>query len=62
MRFNIGNTSLVQNRSLVNGKTTVWAKCEYENPTGSHKDRAYLAMIEDLEAVNRLITPPQKRL
>jgi cysteine synthase len=25
--------------------TGVWLKCEHENPTGSHKDRAYWSMI-----------------
>lgn len=26
----------------------VWLKCEHENPTGSHKDRAYRAMLKAL--------------
>jgi cysteine synthase A len=51
----IGNTSLVQLRHIVPracGK--VFVKLEWENPTGSMKDRTALAMISRAEADGRL--------
>ena len=51
----IGNTSLVQLRSVVPPDCAkVFAKLECENPTGSLKDRAALAMISSAEADGRL--------
>ena len=51
----IGNTSLVRLRSVVPpGCADVWAKLEWENPTGSVKDRMALAVIERAEADGRL--------
>src|SRR5919202_5817274 len=46
----IGGTSLVALRALApeNG-AEIWVKLEYENPTGSMKDRMALAMIEGAE-------------
>jgi cysteine synthase A len=44
----IGNTSLVGLR------TGIWAKLEWENPTGSMKDRMARAVIERAEAGGRL--------
>ena len=46
----IGNTALVRLRRLVpaNG-AELWLKLEYQNPTGSMKDRMALAMIEGAE-------------
>jgi cysteine synthase A len=46
----IGNTTLVRVRHLApaNG-AELWLKLEYENPTGSMKDRMALAMIEGAE-------------
>ncbi len=46
----IGNTPLVQLRRCVpaNG-AELWLKLEYQNPTGSMKDRMALAMIEGAE-------------
>lgn len=42
----IGNTSMVSlNRVVPRGRGTVYAKLEWENPTGSMKDRAAEAMI-----------------
>ena len=32
----------------------LWAKCEFVNPSGSHKDRIYLAMFQEAEARGRL--------
>ena len=51
----IGNTSLVQLQKVVppNG-AKIFAKLEWENPTGSMKDRAAQAMISRAEADGRL--------
>src|SRR5919205_3619418 len=50
MLATIGNTPLVRLRALApaNG-AEVWVKLEYENPSGSMKDRMALAMIEGAE-------------
>jgi cysteine synthase A len=46
----IGNTSLVQLRNVVPaGSAKIYAKLEWENPTGSMKDRSALAMISRAE-------------
>src|ERR1039458_5270168 len=46
----IGNTPLVRINSLnPNPKTTIYAKIEGVNPTGSIKDRIAVAMIEQAE-------------
>lgn len=51
----IGNTSLVQLRRVVPpGCAKIFAKLEWENPTGSMKDRAALAMISRAEEDGRL--------
>ena len=51
----IGNTSLVQLRSVVPPAcASVLAKLEWENPTGSMKDRAAQAMISRAEEDGRL--------
>jgi cysteine synthase A len=51
----IGNTSLVQLRRVVPpGCAELWAKLEWENPTGSMKDRMARAVIERAEADGRL--------
>lgn len=47
----IGNTPLVQVRPPDGSSVRILAKCEFVNPTGSHKDRIYHRMI--LEAENR---------
>src|SRR5262245_52878402 len=42
----VGNTSIVQLRKVVpEGCASVWAKLEWENPTGSMKDRMASAVI-----------------
>src|SRR2546425_622036 len=47
----IGNTSLVQLQRIVPpGSARVFAKLEWENPTGSMKDRMALAAISKAEA------------
>lgn len=51
----IGNTSLVQlNKVVPAGCARIFAKLEWENPTGSMKDRAALAMISRAEEDSRL--------
>ena len=51
----IGNTSLVRLRKVVPaGCARIAVKLEWENPTGSMKDRAALAMIGGAEADGRL--------
>jgi cysteine synthase A len=51
----IGNTSLIQLRKIVpsNG-AQIFVKCEWENPTGSMKDRMAQAAIARAEADGRL--------
>lgn len=52
----IGNTSLVQLHKVVpNGCSKIFVKLEWENPTGSMKDRAAQAMISRAEGNGRLI-------
>lgn len=51
----VGNTSMVQLRRVVPpGCAKIFAKLEWENPTGSMKDRAALAMISKAEEDGRL--------
>ena len=51
----IGNTSLVGLRKVVpQGCGNIFAKLEWENPTGSMKDRAAQAMISQAENDGRL--------
>lgn len=51
----IGNTSLVQLRKVVPpGNARVFAKLEWENPTGSMKDRTAQAMVAKAEEDGRL--------
>ena len=52
----IGNTSLVRLRKVVPpGAADVFVKLEWENPTGSVKDRMALAVISRAEADGRLV-------
>jgi cysteine synthase A len=51
----IGRTRLVPLRHIVpEGSASILVKLEYENPTGSMKDRMALAMVEAAEADGRL--------
>lgn len=51
----IGNTSLIELRNVVPpGCANLFAKLEWENPTGSVKDRMALAVIERAEQDGRL--------
>ncbi|KRP67722.1 cysteine synthase family protein [Pseudomonas orientalis] len=45
----IGNTPLVELATLCANGNRVFSKCEYLNPSGSHKDRTYLNIINRLE-------------
>ena len=51
----IGNTRLLALRNIVpDGSATILLKLEFENPTGSMKDRMALAMVEGAERDGRL--------
>jgi cysteine synthase B len=53
----IGNTPLIRLRSVearAGGDVEIWAKCEFENPGGSVKDRAARQMVMDALADGRL--------
>ncbi len=53
----IGNTPLIRLRSVearAGGGVEIWAKCEFQNPGGSVKDRAARQMIMDALADGRL--------
>lgn len=45
----VGNTPLVRINNLNKSDAEVLAKLEFFNPSGSVKDRAALAMVEDAE-------------
>ena len=52
---NIGRTRMIPLRRMVpEGSARIFVKLEYENPTGSMKDRMALAMVEAAEADGRL--------
>jgi cysteine synthase A len=52
---NIGRTRLLELRTMVpEGSARILVKLEYENPTGSMKDRMALAIIEAAQADGRL--------
>jgi cysteine synthase A len=57
----IGNTPLVKIDDIF-GKpgVNIFAKCEFLNPTGSHKDRMYYYMINKLEEEGKI--RPEQRL
>jgi cysteine synthase len=50
----IGNTSIVQLRKVVPSDANIFAKLEWQNPTGSMKDRMARGVIERAEADGRL--------
>lgn len=50
----VGNTSLVRLRKVAPSTASIFAKLEWENPTGSMKDRMAQAVIERAEADGRL--------
>jgi cysteine synthase A len=51
----VGNTSLVQLRHVVpNNGANIFAKLEWQNPTGSMKDRMALGLISKMEAERRI--------
>lgn len=50
----VGNTPLHQVNSIDANGNTVFAKCEFMNLTGSHKDRTFLYMVTELEAAGEI--------
>ncbi|WPN96453.1 pyridoxal-phosphate dependent enzyme [Pseudomonas sp. MUP55] len=52
----IGNTPLVELATLFENGNRVLSKCEFLNPSGSHKDRTYLNIVNRLEEA-RIIVP-----
>jgi cysteine synthase A len=46
----IGNTPLVEIKRLSKNGNRIFSKCEFMNPTGSHKDRTYLNIVGTLES------------
>ena len=46
----IGNTPFLEIKSVLANRNRLFSKCEYMNPTGSHKDRTYLNIITGLES------------
>jgi cysteine synthase A len=50
----IGNTSMIQLGKVVPARGAIFAKLEWENPTGSVKDRMALSVIARAEADGRL--------
>jgi cysteine synthase len=51
----IGNTSLVQlNRTVPEGSAKIFAKLEWQNPTGSMKDRMALGLISKAESEGKI--------
>jgi cysteine synthase len=53
-----GISSLIHETRLVALKSFpgVWLKCEHENPSGSHKDRAYVSMLAGAEGLDDVST------
>lgn len=45
----IGNTPLVEVK--LDSRNRVFSKCEFMNPSGSHKDRTYFNIITKLESL-----------
>lgn len=50
----VGNTKLVQLSALEVNSNKLFAKCEFQNPTGSHKDRTFLHIINSLEEEGKI--------
>ncbi|EKN3345842.1 cysteine synthase family protein [Yersinia ruckeri] len=50
----IGNTPLIKINKLNLNGNQVFAKCEYQNPTGSHKDRTFIHIINELEKTKKI--------
>ncbi|WP_273825904.1 cysteine synthase family protein [Pseudomonas asplenii] len=52
----IGNTPFLEISTLAGNGNRFFSKCEFMNPTGSHKDRTYLNLVSGLE-VSGFIKP-----
>ncbi|MFI9025967.1 PLP-dependent cysteine synthase family protein [Streptomyces sp. NPDC053560] len=51
----IGHTELYELRETAEeGVARIFAKCEFRNPTGSHKDRVFTFMLDELERAGTL--------
>lgn len=50
----VGNTPMHRVSSINLNGNTVFAKCEFMNPTGSHKDRTFLYMVNKLESEGKI--------
>ncbi|WP_016587355.1 pyridoxal-phosphate dependent enzyme, partial [Yersinia pestis] len=44
----IGNTELIELKNLSINNNSLFSKCEFNNPTGSHKDRTFLHILNIL--------------
>ncbi|EIS16051.1 pyridoxal-phosphate dependent enzyme, partial [Yersinia pestis] len=51
----IGNTELIELKNLSINNNSLFSKCEFNNPTGSHKDRTFLHILNILEEENKII-------
>ncbi|WP_202802459.1 pyridoxal-phosphate dependent enzyme [Pseudomonas asplenii] len=47
--IDIGNTPFLELFALAGSGNRFFSKCEFMNPTGSHKDRTYLSIVGELE-------------
>jgi len=52
----VGNTPIVKISNLAQHCCNIYAKCEFKNPTGSHKDRTFNYIVDQLEKKGK-ITP-----
>lgn len=50
----VGNTRLHKVTSIDLNENSIFAKCEFMNPTGSHKDRTFLHMVTQLESAGEI--------
>jgi cysteine synthase len=51
----VGNTDLYRIRNIAEpGAAAIYAKCEFRNPTGSHKDRVFHHIIAELESAGMI--------
>ncbi|UXY53183.1 cysteine synthase family protein [Pseudomonas tohonis] len=51
---NVGNTRMHRVISASANGNKIFAKCEFMNPTGSHKDRTFLHMVTELESAGKI--------
>lgn len=51
---NVGNTRMHRVISASANGNKIFAKCEFMNPTGSHKDRTFLHMVTELKSAGKI--------